>query len=308
MAPTARIPAALVGTVFTSAQAAEQGVTASMLRGAHFVTVHRGVWRLRSTDLTPDLLVLAARLVLPSDTPVSHVTALQLHGSTVGRPVPVHLSTNSDRQLRHDIVLHRRLGRLHPTVVDGTPVLGVERSFVDAATVLPFRALVQAGDQLVRIGRTSQERLLAFAYDSHLDGVVRAREAALLVRDRVDSPRGTDLRLLLVAAGLPEPEVNAEIVQDGRWLARGDLVFPDLRVLVEHDGWHHERDADQRQKDHLRRERLEAAGWTVVVVTSADFANPFTIVRRVHDAMKRRGYQGHPPSFGRLWHQIIRGL
>ncbi len=81
---------------------------------------------------------------------------------------------------------------------------------------------------------------------SHLDGVVRAREAAVLVRERVDSFRETDLRLWLVLAGLPEPEVNIDVfADDGTWLARGDLVLQQYRLVVEHEGWHHERDAEQ---------------------------------------------------------------
>ena len=71
----------------------------------------------------------------------------------------------------------------------------------------------------------------------------------------------------------------------GRWLARGDLVFARHKVLVEYDGWQHERDARQRQSDHLRREQLEAAGWRVIVVTAADMARPWTVIARIRQAL-----------------------
>lgn len=280
-----------------------------MLRGRHFVAVHRGVWRLAETDLTFDLAVRAAALALPAGSAVSHVTALQWMGVRIGRPAPLHFSTQSTSQVAHDIVLHRRLGRLSPRELRGVPVLGPDRSFVDSATLLGLRDLVRAGDALVRAGLTSVEGLLEYVTSSHLDGVVRAREAALLVRERVDSPRETDVRLLLVTAGLPEPHINLDVFDDdGTWLARGDLVIPELRVIIEHDGWHHERNAEQRQQDHLRRERIEAAGWTIIVITLADFQHPTAIVARVYEALVRRGYAGPPPFWSSQWHRIARGL
>ena len=52
--------------------------------------------------------------------------------------------------------------------------------------------------------------------------------AAALVRERVDSPRESRLRLCLVLAGLPEPEVNPVVTVDGRRVGRVDLLV---------DGW-----------------------------------------------------------------------
>lgn len=309
MARPARVPDVLRGHVFTTAEAAATGVTSSMLRAQHFVQVHRGVWRLADTELTFALAVEAGRLALPDDAALSHVSALHWMGVPAGRAFPVHFSVHGSAQTRSGIVLHRREGRISPRDVRGVPTLGPDRSFVDSATLLGLRHLVRAGDALVRAGLTSIETLIAFTSASHLDGVVRAREAALLVRDRVDSPRETDVRLLLVCAGLPEPEVNVDVhADDGAWLARGDLVLRRWRIVVEHDGWHHERDADQRQKDHFRRERLEAADWTLIVVTQADFAHPTSIVSRTFEAMVRRGYRGPPPDLGRTWHRIARNL
>lgn len=128
-----------------------------------------------------------------------------------------------------------------------------------------------------------------YAMDSHLDGVVRARKITPLIASRVDSVAETDLRIMLRFARLPMPEVNAQMLgQHGEFLARGDLPYPRWKVLVEYDGWHHERDGLQRQKDHLRRERLEAAGWRVVVVTIEDMKNPTSVVSRVYSALVHR--------------------
>ena len=180
---------------------------------------------------------------------------------------------------------------------------------MDSATLLGLRDLVRAGDWLVRQGDTDLATLRAYVAARHLDGVIRARDAAGLVRERVDSPRETDMRLLLVLAGLPEPAVNIAIVSStGAGVAKGDLVLERFRIVVEHDGWHHERDAEQRQRDHFRRERIEAAGWVLIVVTSEDFRHPASIVARVFEALVRRGYRGPPPELGRAWHRIAREM
>lgn len=295
--------------VFTAEVALRAGVTRRMLDGRRYARMVRGVWRLSTTPVTPELIVAAALMATSADAALSHTTALSwlLDESPTG---PVHASVHGRAQTRlENVVLHRRRHPIAPVAVRGVPCLGPERTFVDCATVLGLRRLVRAGDALVRVGLTSPPRLVDYADAHHLDGVVRAREAARLVRPRVDSVRETDVRLLLVAAGLPEPETNVDVLdEDGRWVARGDLVLAAWHVVVEHDGWVHERDAAQRQKDHLRRERIQAAGWTLVVVTVEDFERPATVVWRVHAALAARGYRGPRPSFGSLWTRVRRGL
>ena len=303
------VPDELLGRPFTSREADAAGLTNSMRRGSHVEQVHRGVWRITSTPRSFDFEVRAGFLALHDDAVLSHVSALRWLGVEVGSALPIHFTTNKTHQTRESIELHRRVGHISPRQVRGVPVLGPDRSFVDSATLLSVRSLVRAGDALVRRGETTTDVLLRYVADSHLDGVVRARKAAALVRERVDSFRETDLRLLLVLAKIPEPETNVEVFDDdGSWLARGDLVLREFRVIVEHDGWHHERDAKQRQKDHFRRERIEAAGWALIVVTVADFSHPLSIVARVHEALRRRGYSGPPPELCRDWHLIARNM
>ncbi len=297
--------------VFTASTAHGAGISRRMLDGRRFALVHRGVWRLATTPLSPTLAVHAALLATSPHAAISHTTALAWLLDDDRTTELLHLSVHGPVQTRlGGIVLHRRRHPIAPRTVRGVPCLGAERTFVDCATLLGLRRLVRAGDALVRAGLTSPGRLVDYADEHHLDGVTRAREAARLVRPRVDSVRETDLRLLLVAAGLPEPETNVDVLDggDGRWVARGDLVLPSWKVVVEHDGWVHERDAVQRQKDHLRRERIQAAGWTLVVVTVQDFARPSTIVWRVDAALRAAGYRGPRPSFGSLWERVRRDV
>lgn len=257
------------------------------------VLVQRGVYRYAVTPEDLPLLASAALQVLPDDAALSHVTALQVRGLDVGPTAPLHISTNEPTQrVLRGVFVHRRQGRLHPTELNGLPVLGPDRTFVDAATQLRDRDLLRVGDWLVATGRTDVDTLRGYVFDSHLDGVQRARRVALMVRVGTASPRESDLRWEIVRAGLPEPELNVDILDDlGEFIARGDLVYRQWKVVVEYDGWQHERDAWQRQYDHLRRERLEGDGWRVIVITGADFRHPRSLVRRIETALHQRGFR-----------------
>lgn len=297
------IPDSLRTGPFTTSQAARAHVSIHVLRGDRFVQIFRGVWV--SADLAVDesVRIAAARLLLPADAALSHVSALRRLGVGLGTGWPLHFSTNAVCQTRlPGVTLHRRRGRLSSNDVDGVPTLGPDRTFVDCATLFGLRDLVRAGDWLVRLGLTTPETLRAYAAERHLDGVLRARRASMFVASRVDSVTETDVRLLLRFARFPQPEVNAWITDAaGNVLGRGDLLFREYWVIVEYDGWHHERDARQRQKDHLRRERLEAAGWRLIVITSADMSNPSGIVKRVNAALVAGGYRGSEPAMSITW-------
>lgn len=95
-----------------------------------------------------------------------------------------------------------------------------------------------------------------------------ARDALPLLRAGVDSAPESLLRLLIVAAGLPEPEVNQWITDDaGRRVSRPDLQYRVQRIALEYEGEHHLTDPRQWSRDIDRDDRLRALGWTVLRFT-----------------------------------------
>lgn len=292
------------------AEALACGLSRRMLQSRRFVMIHRGIYVDADLEQTLDVMVAADLLVLPPDACLSHTTALHWYGVTIGSAQPRHYSTNTAAQTRlKDVTLHRRIGTLHPRVLRGVRVLGPDRTLVDCGTLLNPVDLVRAGDWLVRLGMTSPPTAQDYANHRHLDGVVKTRSSAMLIRERVDSVRETDVRLTLVACRLPEPETNAEIRDKaGQFLARGDLVYRRWKIVIEYDGWHHERDAAQRSKDILRRERLEAAGWRVIVIVSDDMKHPTSVVARVWEALTTAGYAGPVPEYDRATIRTLRDL
>jgi very-short-patch-repair endonuclease len=76
-----------------------------------------------------------------------------------------------------------------------------------------------------------------------------------------------------------------EVRDDLGWLiARVDLAYPELKVAVEYDGHDHTTD-DRRGRDIDRIDRLQRAGWVVVVVTGRQLGSPRRLVERVREAL-----------------------
>lgn len=281
------VPAELHDRVFTIAEAQRAGLSRRVLQGRRFVQVTSGVYRCESSPMTFQMWIAAAGRVLPPGAAISHVTNLRWRGLDMRSECPIHVAVkNWSRQQRDGFMVHRYLGGLDAEWVRGVWLLTAERTFVDCGSMLSVRELVEVGDWMIQQRIVTHEGLFDFATRSHLDGVQRARKALEHVRAGAESPRESGLRFTLVAAGLPEPEVNTDIFDErGVFLARGDLVYRARKVVVEYDGWYHERDAQQRQKDILRRERLEAAGWRLIVVTALDMQRPDEVVARVRRAI-----------------------
>lgn len=78
-----------------------------------------------------------------------------------------------------------------------------------------------------------------------------------------------------------------EVVEEGRWLARVDLAWPDARVVVEYDGEHHVEDG-QIARDDARLARLTAAGWWVIRLAAPDLRRLDDVVARVRTALDER--------------------
>ncbi|GAA1752859.1 hypothetical protein [Aeromicrobium alkaliterrae] len=288
---------------FTTAQANAAGISRDVLASARYRRLFRGVHIRAGFEIDLRTWIAAASLLLPPDAAVSHTTAMRLYGFEPTAVHPLEFSTNTRHQRRiPGIVLHRRLGSLHPRDVSGFPTLGPDRTFVDVAQRISLPELVSFGDHLVHRQLTTPDDLRAYAETHHIDGVRRARRIAPLVRAGAESPQETRVRLMLRFGRLPEPEVNAEIRDaDGAFIARGNLVYRAWKVVVEYDGFHHLRDRRTWQHDLRRRELLEAAGWIVIVITAADLERPASVPARAHDALTRRGYEGPAPVHSVLW-------
>lgn len=297
------VPATLLTTPFTVAQAAALGIDRKVLRGRRFRRLFRGVYIGVDVELTLRIWLNAALLLLPKDAVVSHVSAARVWGFDVRGRDELEFSTNSTAVTSlPGVRLHRRQGRLTDWAVDELPRTGPDRAFVDCGTRLGLIELIQLAEHLLHTRATTFDTLRRYCRERHLDGVQRARRALGFVMEGAESPMETLVRMMLVFSRLPCPAPNRWIVDDsGRRVARADLLYERYRVIVEYDGWHHERDARQRQRDRERREVLEGLGYRLIVVTNADLRTPQSVPWRVYDALCDRGYDGQRPITSVVW-------
>ncbi|MEV8039543.1 hypothetical protein [Arthrobacter sp. NPDC080082] len=205
---------------------------------------------------------------------------------------------------RRNVVGHQQL--LAPDkIVTGAHIRCTSplRTWFDLAGSLSLDDLVIAGDFLLR--RRNPLSTLQ-AVDAYLQtragkaGYRKATRARALMRQGTDSPKETELRLLLLSYGLPEPGINVPMLDEtGGWIQDPDMSYEREKVAVQYDGGHH---AGPRQcrSDIFRDERARDAGWRVVVLTQWDLT-PFapglepTAVTRVRAALLDRGWTPHPP-------------
>jgi very-short-patch-repair endonuclease len=254
---------------------------------------------------------MAALGISPPGSYVSHATAARLWGGIVPDVPDVHLTVpaTTGRSSRQGVKAHAGGNAAAVTRFRNPPISTPEQTFLDLATCLDLVALVVLGDSLIKAGRTTAAALHDAALSWRGHGAKLARRAARHVRDGVDSAMETRLRMLLVLAGLPAPEVNFILRHpDGSWWMRFDLCYPSLKLIIEYDGRQHAQDADQWLHDLKRREALDRMGWRIIVVTRHDYYDtPEEVLRRVRDALIDRGMVGVRRRFKTEWMRHIVG-
>lgn len=288
---------------FSAAEAKQLGLTSEQLRGKGFVQVSQGIHR--PTDWDFDFTEAARALSAQSPGAwISHVSAARIHGLVL----PPWLSDSAELHLSKP----RMLPEVRRTGITGHNVLAcpdeVEqvgdlwistraRTWLDMARILPLPDLVCMGDQLVRMPRPEfEDRSTAFATlnglwklvgrHSNLQGIVRAREALGLMRVGSDSSPETLLRLAMLDAGLPEPELQISL-WDRQGAPSADAGYRGRRIALQYDGAHHLEEL-QRHRDRRRNKAFQDAGWTVLVFTQEDYADGFKeAVLRIRDALKQ---------------------
>jgi hypothetical protein len=124
-------------------------------------------------------------------------------------------------------------------------------------------------------------------------GARRARAALAHVRVGSESRQETKLRLAIVAAGLPEPELNVVLYNAaGKRLGRADKVYRRWKVIVEYDGQQHRTDSRQYDRDVTRTEEFIRDGWFPVKIRKQQMAfGAADAVRCVERALRDKGWR-----------------
>jgi hypothetical protein len=119
-------------------------------------------------------------------------------------------------------------------------------------------------------------------------GIRQLREVLALADPRAESPPESHVRVLLVQAGLPRPRPQYEVRDgQGRFVARLDLAWPELKAGLEYEGVYH-RDRDQYSRDLIRHNALRALGWTILRVDAVQMRDPIALIASVRPILLSR--------------------
>ncbi|HEX3390855.1 MAG TPA: DUF559 domain-containing protein, partial [Streptosporangiaceae bacterium] len=201
-------------------------------------------------------------------------------GSRTGRPgVRVHVAA-----LPPDHVVKYR----------GVSLTSVPRTVVDLARVLPFAQGVAVADSALHATLTSHAELSTVIADCpRWPGIQRAREVIAFSDSRSESVLESLGRAAFHQFGLPPPDLQVWIGDDGEVIGRVDFLWRRYRTIGEADGAVKYETPDRARTQLDRDARLRAAGYEVVHFTWPEITRvPAQVVDSIRVAFRRGGSPG----------------
>ena len=235
---------------------------------------------------------------------VSHLTAAILLGLWLPawfqdcRDLHLSKPKSLPQVRRHGVIGHTVLAYDDEIMVwEGIRISTPARTWLDLARVLPLQDLVAMGDQVIRHGyeelelryepwSTVQDLREMLRRHPKMQGIVKARAAVDLIRLGADSAPESFLRLAMMDAGLPEPELQVQIVPGDSYSPAADLGYRRQRIAIQYDGGHH-LTREQQSRDNRRDAAFHFAGWRYFKFNADDLANEFRrAVAQVRTALR----------------------
>jgi hypothetical protein len=206
---------------------------------------------------------------------------------------------------RSGVLVHvARLPADHVVSHRGVPLTSVPRTVIDLARVLPFGEGVAVADSALYARLTSKAELsVVIAGCSRWPGLQRAREVTAFSDARSESVLESLSRAAFHQAGLPPPDLQVQVGDDGEIIGRVDFLWRRYRTIGEADvAVKYETPA--RARTQLERDaRLRAAGYEVVHFTWPQITRaPAQVVDEIRVAFSRGGSpapRGRPRLPGR---------
>jgi hypothetical protein len=281
-------------------QAAELGISRRVLE-RRFVRLHPRVWCHPGHPLSNDDRTLAARLAMPARARLTGISRIQHLGLDFGPRAPIRFVVQGALHIAMDGVFLHRTKRLPPVDDVGVTPAAAFVAYCSKARVIDG---IKVGDWLLHNGHMTIDEVRALA----LRELWRpgAHEAIWLLEHLDAKARSlpeSEVRALLVFAGLERPELNVAIDEDGQVVC--DLVYRRWRTVVEHEGAHHQEDRAQYHLDLGRYAWMRRREVGYVQSTHEKLRHPRTLVGEVYAELVSRGYDGPPPVFGDRWRQLF---
>ena len=227
-------------------------------------------YRLSGSPQTWHQRVMAACIWAGPGAVASHRTAAALLDLPGFKPGIIEITT-SRRLSAAGIIVHRcRMNaRIDNSTCDGIPITAAHRTIIDLCAVSSHERVERALDAVLVRGLSEvgfMWRQLNRLGPVGRRGVGRLRSMLSERSERIHhagSDSETALHQLLIGAGICGWEPQIEIV-DGAFVARPDVVFQEVGLVVEVDSWTWHADKPSRRHDARRQNHLERLGLTVL--------------------------------------------
>lgn len=296
-------------------------MTRGRLRGADVEHPFRGISTAGLDLSTIEGVGKAFQPLMRAEDAISHTSAALLFGAPLpdAEPelLPLHVTSVGVRAHRgRNLIGHEWDESLRLDAIHGIRVVAPADMWCQLSTMMSREDLVAVGDFLVsgvplegRNMRTPPWCTVAGLRDAvrrhgRRAGARNLAWAIERVRVGADSRPETLLRLLLVAAGLPEPLLNDPVqVRNGKRY-KPDLKHKQWGTLYEYEGIVHLRTPRQWRFDTWRYQQFEEVGWKVVRVNAEHlFADPRSFITFVYGVLLRRARElgVAPPVLAPKW-------
>jgi very-short-patch-repair endonuclease len=296
MAARIPLPPELAGQPFSFEEGRRGGLGEGRLRGRDLARPFYGV---RASTELPMSVTERCRAIAPQLPPgsfFSSATAALL----MNVPLPyrhqdtddIHIAVISPHRALESrgVIGHKvQLMGNDSWELDGLRLSSPDRAWCELGILLSIPELVAAGDWLIKIDSplTTPERLEdALRRYPDRRGKRKLRVAGDLLDGRAESPKESELRVILVLGGIVGLESNWP-VRIANQSHRIDLAIPSRKLAIEYQGDYH-RDPVQWRRDMTRISRLEADGWIVIQVNADDLRDPAELVARVRRVLATR--------------------
>jgi hypothetical protein len=203
---------------------------------------------------------------------------------------------NAGSQCRAHVHVHKTpLTDDEVTFIDGMPVTTLARTVADLGRSTPLMESVPAGDQAVRLGLDPEELQRVIRSMRRWPGVRNTRWMADFLDVRSESPGESASRVRMVQDGIPEPELQREIVDaDGVVVARVDFAWEEQRTVGEFDGAIKygrllkpgQTPQDVLEAQRRREDAIRGAGWEVARWGWPELGRPGEIADRIRQAFR----------------------
>jgi hypothetical protein len=280
-----------VDDLIVASEALAAGLVTRQTLRAKYVKLHHNVYARKGLKLDAANRARAAWLWSRRKATLIGHSAAAMHGTQwlpddapaelarVRQPAPAGIVVHSGSLAADEICLRQSIDCTTPA-----------RTAYDIGRRVPGDTAIIRIDALLNATRCSVAEIerIADRYPG-ARGIRRLRTALDLADGGAESPKETELRLLLVRDGLPRPVTQILVVKQGHKPRRIDMGWPQWKIGVEYDGEQHFTNPDDYANDIVRLEFLAAQGWIIVRVSARQLRfDRAGIIRRVRNALELR--------------------